>query len=107
MSLCIIKIFRRRRDKNREMGGGEGIVPGDRIILSPPIRPETLGFVRSLGLFDANDSGSTFYMYIYFTEKFFILHGSCLYVATEVGFVELKETADDQDTIGGTLIGAP
>ena len=27
--------------------------------------------------------------------------------ATQVGFAELKETADDRANIGGTIIGAP
>ena len=28
-------------------------------------------------------------------------------VTTQVGFAELKETADDRANIGGTIIGAP
>ena len=40
----------------------------------------------------------------------FFIRFSCLTdfrVLTQVGFAELKETADDQANIGGTIIGAP
>ena len=32
---------------------------------------------------------------------------TCIRVAFQVGFAELKETADDQANIGATIIGAP
>ena len=37
----------------------------------------------------------------------FISSLSIVIVTTQVGFAELKETADDRTNIGGTIIGAP